>query len=332
MDERYPLPPMPTLIVGGYGYRNAGDEAILAGLLTLTGREGVTVVSRNPADTARVHGVNAIGISAAPRALLRHRGLIIGGGGLFGRDMGLLGRLLPVAGLLAARSGRGVSLLGIGLDADMPRWTRPVVAALARRAVSVVVRDAASAAVLQSLGINGTVAPDLSSLVASGGSSGGIGLMLDAGLQPGRRPIVGLCLTAIRPELAEPVMTSVLAAVDALPGIDFCFLPMSRHRSVAAHDDAHFGERLIAARPRVRMLVPPHETSDLLAVFEGFSAAVCMRYHSLLFAERAGIPIIPFAYAEKCRHWLAERGMATLDPTPQAVTRALARLDMAAAA
>jgi polysaccharide pyruvyl transferase WcaK-like protein len=50
------LPAKPLLIVGGYGYRNAGDEAILAGLLEVTGRDGVTVVSRSPAETAASHG------------------------------------------------------------------------------------------------------------------------------------------------------------------------------------------------------------------------------------------------------------------------------------
>jgi len=48
-----------------------------------------------------------------------------------------------------------------------------------------------------------------------------------------------------------------------------------------------------------------------------------MRYHSLLFAERAGIPIVPIAYAEKCRHWLEERGLGDVDASPASVVDAL---------
>lgn len=83
-----PMPAGPTLVVGGYGYRNAGDEAILGGLLRLIGRGEVTVVSRAPAETAATHGVRSIGLSEAPLAVRAHRGIVIGGGGLFGRDMG----------------------------------------------------------------------------------------------------------------------------------------------------------------------------------------------------------------------------------------------------
>ena len=90
--------PEPILVVGGYGYRNVGDEAILASLLrTLQGRH-VTVISRLPAETAAMHEVRAVPITAAAGELLSHRTLVIGGGGLFGADMGLVGRLGKILG------------------------------------------------------------------------------------------------------------------------------------------------------------------------------------------------------------------------------------------
>ena len=89
----------PILVLGGYGYRNAGDEAILASILrSLDGRR-VTVLSRTPAETTAMHGVRSLPVTAAARALASHRTVLIGGGGLFGRDMGSLGRLLPAYGL-----------------------------------------------------------------------------------------------------------------------------------------------------------------------------------------------------------------------------------------
>lgn len=313
------LPPKPTLVVGGYGYRNAGDEAILAGLLRLLGRDGVTVVSRTPEATAATHRVRSIGLSAAPRAMLTHNGLVIGGGGLFGRDMGAIGRMLPLAGLAATMSGRGVALLGIGADRDMPVSTARLLASLGRRAISVVVRDEESRVVLAGLGIDARRLPDLSALVPSAGRAAGIRHLRAAGLDPARRPVVGLCLTAVDPALGGRVRAAVEATVDALPGVDFCLVTMSRHPFVALHDDEALARQMAAERPRIRLLVPPDDTSELLGVFEAFNAAVCMRYHSLLFAERAGIPIIPVAYAEKCRHWLAEQSLRSIEPTPGAL-------------
>ncbi len=312
------LPAKPTLVVGGYGYRNAGDEAILAGLLELTGRDGVTVVSRAPAETAAIHGVRSVGIREAPAAMRRHRGVIIGGGGLFGGDMGLIGRLLPLAGLVTSARAE-VSLLGIGVDRGMPRTTRMLLRALGRRATSVVVRDRASQLVLADLGIEATVAPDLSSRVTSAGREAGLRHLEAAGLQPRARDVVGLCLTAVNPALIDRVERAVIGAIDALPGTDFCVLPMSRHPFVPGHNDEVLARRLQARRPRLRIVVPPDDTAALLGIFEAFSAAVGMRYHSLLFAERAGIPTVVFPYAEKCRHWLAERGLAPMEPSSEAI-------------
>ena len=312
------LPAKPTLIVGGYGYRNAGDEAILAGLLELTGRDDVTVVSRAPAETAAIHGVRSAGLREAPAALWRHRGVIIGGGGLFGRDMGLLGRLLPLAGLIASTRAE-VSLLGIGVDRRMPRTTRLLLRALGRRATSVVVRDRESQLVLGDLGIEATVAPDLSSRVTSAGREAGLRHLEAAGLQPRHRDVVGLCLTAVDPSLVDRVENALLSAIDRLPGAEFCLVPMSRHPFVPGHNDEVLARRLLERRSGLRILVPPDDTAELLGIFEAFSAAVCMRYHSLLFAERARIPMVAFPYAEKCRHWLAEHGLPAVEPSPEAI-------------
>jgi polysaccharide pyruvyl transferase WcaK-like protein len=317
------LPPKPTLVVGGYGYRNAGDEAILAGLLRLLGPHGVTVVSRAPAETAARHDVTTVGVRGAIAALRRHRGVVIGGGGLFGRDMGALGRLLPLFGLVAAAAGREVALVGVGFDRDMRGPSALLVRALARRASAVVVRDVESREALAAHGISAHLRPDLSALVPSAGRREGVRLLRAAGFDPGRRPVVGLCLTAVDPTLVAPVIEAVLGAVDALPGTDFCLIPMSRHPFVAAHNDELLARRLVAARPRIRILGGADHPAELLGVFEALSGAVCMRYHSLLFAERAGIPIVPIAYAEKCRHWLAERDLAPTKPSVGALIAGL---------
>ena len=308
-----------TLVVGGYGYRNVGDEAILEGLLRLIGRDGVTVVSRMPAETASSHGVRSVGILGAMGALRRHRQVVIGGGGLFGRDMGLVGRMLPLFGLAAAAAGREVTLLGVEIDDDVSGIGARLVRALARRASRVVVRDAGSASLLARHGIAADVQPDLSALVASAGRREGIKLLRATGFEPARRPVVGLCLTAVNSELVERVETAVVGLVDGLPNVDFVLIPMSRHPFVAAHNDTVLAQRLVVLRPRLRILDAADDPARLLGLFEALSGAVCMRYHSLLFAERAGIPFVPIAYALKCRRWLHEHGLRPTEPTVDAL-------------
>jgi polysaccharide pyruvyl transferase WcaK-like protein len=94
---------------------------------------------------------------------------------------------------------------------------------------------------------------------------------------------------------------------------------MSRHPFVPRHDDVTYARRLQATAPSIRILEGADDPSDLLSVFGQLSVAVCMRYHSLLFASRFGVPIVPIAYAQKCRSWLAERGRSSIPPHASAI-------------
>jgi polysaccharide pyruvyl transferase WcaK-like protein len=314
------------LIVGAYGYRNVGDEAILAGLLTKLGRRHVTVVSRNPLETARMHAVDAIGISRAPRALFRHRSVVIGGGGLFGRDMSSLGRLLPAFGLAAVSIRRRVVIEGIDLDEALSPTGRILVPALLRGARHVTVRDRRSAEIARRWGASAAVAPDLSSMMPAADRSIGRAMLQRAGIDL-TRPAVGLALTGVEPALAEAVVTACCGAIDALPDVQFCFIPMSRHPYVAAHDDVQLAARMQIMRPRLRVVADLAHPAEILAVFSLLSSAVTMRYHSMLFAARADIPQVPIAYAEKNRRWLAEQGMrAELPETARVVSAIRAAL------
>jgi polysaccharide pyruvyl transferase WcaK-like protein len=306
--------PDPILVVGGYGYRNVGDEAILSSLLrTLEGRR-VTVVSRMPAETSAMHRVRAVPITAAIPELMRHRTLLIGGGGLFGTDMGLVGRLLPAYGLAASSLGVTVALYGVGIDPGLPGASAVALRHLARRAAQVLVRDRRSAELLRDWGVDAAVGPDLSAWLPAAPSGVGAALLRSAGIDP-RRPIVGLSMTAVNPDVTRAATDAVTEVMDALPEVQFCFIPMSQHPFVARHNDLVLARQLQARQPRLRVLEGTPHPAQVLSVFGHLEAAVCMRYHSLLFAARAAVPIIPIAYADKCRTWLAERGEEPIDPT-----------------
>ena len=315
--------PEPILVVGGYGYRNVGDEAILAGLLEKIGRErSVSVVSRMPAETAALHGVRAFSLRQAVVAIRSHASVVIGGGGLFGRDMGAIGRLLPLYGLLASRLGLRVAIHGVGVDRGM----RPVAAwlfrRLARRAVAVTVRDRRSAEVLAAWGIPTEVVADLSAAVEPAAASVGRELLSQAGLDPDR-PVVGLALTGLRAHQAAVLEGTVAHAIADLPDVQFCFIPMSQHPFIHAHNDLLLGRRLQVASPRLAVLETSLNPQQVLAVFGSLSAAVCMRYHSLLFADRMGTPIIPVPYAPKCDAWIAEHGLRPVPLAPAVFASAI---------
>lgn len=314
------------LVVGGYGYGNVGDEAILAGLLARLSargaREQVTVVSRDPAQTRAMHDVDAVPIAQAVPELRRHGCVLIGGGGLFGPHMGKLGRLLPAFGLVASAAGRRVTVEGVDLEVEASRPRGLLLTRLLRAADRVAVRDRASAGLLAEWGIDAHVRPDLSAWMEPASAQDGRGLLEEAGVLAGR-PVVGLALTAVNRALVEPMLAAVTDAMDALPEIEFCFIPMSRHPSVPAHDDLRLARRLRDARPRVRVVEGAIHPSVVLAAFGHLSAMVAMRYHAMLFAERAGVPLLPVPYAEKNRRWLAERHRSAVEAGSRAITAGL---------
>jgi polysaccharide pyruvyl transferase WcaK-like protein len=314
--------PDPVLVVGGYGYGNVGDEAILRGLLTRLAGHSVTVVSRSPTETAVTHGVRSIGIEHAAGALRHHRSVLIGGGGLFGRDMGRIGRMLPSFGLLAVGMGKTVVIDGVDVERPATASARILLPLLMRAVRGVGVRDRTSAAVVERWGVTPSVRPDLSTWMAPASMDTGRSLLLRAGVDL-ERPVVGLALTAVNRGLAEPVLLAVMRTIDALPEMQFCFIPMSRHPWVTAHDDSRFGAHLVALRPQVRLVDGAMPPDVVLAAFGQLSAVVAMRYHAMLFADRAGTPLVPIPYADKTKRWLADHDRHPVRADAGALTFAL---------
>lgn len=316
----------PILVVGGYGYRNLGDEAILAGLLRALGpKRAISVVSRMPSATAALHGVRAVPIHRAIPELVCHRSVLIGGGGLFGHDMGALGRLLPTFALLALALGKQVAIHGVGVDEKLSPAVRLLLPRVASRAAELSVRDAASR---DRLGVDParvSVRPDLSSLAIPASKAVGRRILRETGLDPAR-PIIGLALTAVNQQIRAPVLDAAADLMRRLPEVQFCFVPMSRHPRVPLHDDLLLGAELQRREGRLAVLAGDLSPAAAMAVFAGFDAAVCMRYHSLLFAARAGIPIAAIPYAPKCNAWLREAGLEPVGLSGDALEARLRQL------
>ena len=112
-----------------------------------------------------------------------------------------------------------------------------------------------------------------------------------------RRPHTGAGRGRRRPHHRAPRAPVLLRADEPAPlrraaTTTSCWPDPSRRRTPAAED-----------RRRA------HHRAALLSLFGALDAVVAMRYHAYLFAERAGVPLIPIAYADKSVTWLEERGI-----------------------
>ena len=301
-----------VLILGGYGVRNVGDEAILAGMLReLPSRVRPTVISRNPNETSVMHSVRAVGVTMAPAELARADMLIVGGGGLFSSDTGPFGRQIPAFARIALWMRKQVAFHGIGVYPSASEGLLRQLASLSGRLALLTVRDRISQETLARQGVASTLIPDLSESMTEvlEGEQPSLGELL--ALDPSK-PTVCLCLTAINQELASFLLNGVPQVMDSTPEAQFCFIPMSLHPTKERHNDLAFARQLKALRHDLHVLEGWRGPSEYLALIGQADAVVCSRFHSFLFAQRADRPIIPLPYSAKCDGWLEDHGIESM--------------------
>ncbi|MEU1889101.1 polysaccharide pyruvyl transferase family protein [Micromonospora sp. WMMD987] len=295
-------------VLGSYGGRNLGDEAILTGLLAdLREQEPnarIIVFSRNPAHTALAHpDVEAVpweGVSRVDSAevLGQLDLLILGGGGiLYDKEARRYLRVVRVAqerGLPLLTYAVGVGPLNDGVDTGMVRETLA-------GATEVTVRDQESRMVLEEAGLLNpiTVTADPAFLLEP--EDFPARLLREEGVPAGRR-LVGL-------SVREPGRAAERLDVDGYHRLlaqigDFLvqridahvlFVPMER-------DDIRHSHGVLShmvAADRGRILHGDYSPRQVLGLMRHFDLAVGMRLHFLIFAAMVGTPFLPLPYAGK---------------------------------
>jgi polysaccharide pyruvyl transferase WcaK-like protein len=312
-----------VLILGGYGVGNVGDEAILAGLLAQLPAVGrLRVVSRDPTETRTLHGVAAVSPLGVLPALAASDVLIVGGGGIFSSDTGPFGRFIPLVCRVARLRGLRLVFHGLGVYSSTPPSLLRSIVRLGPAIESFSVRDSASLETLGRAGLAVQRVADLSESLSPAEARSTREFLISSGIDPDR-PSVALCLTRLNEPLGRFLEATVPELVAALPNIQFCFLPISHHPTRNRHNDLMFGRVLAERCPEINLIEGGHHPALVLGLFRHFAAAVCVRFHSYLFASRMNVPIVALPYAEKCESWLAEQGLGGCAWTPAALIDAV---------
>ncbi|MBC8992793.1 MULTISPECIES: polysaccharide pyruvyl transferase family protein [Micromonospora] len=295
-------------VLGSYGGRNLGDEAILTGLLDDLRRHEpnarIIVFSRNPAHTALAHPeVEAVpweGVSRVDSSPVLNQLdlLILGGGGiLYDKEARRYLRVVRVAqerGLPLLTYAVGVGPLSDTLDSGMVRETLA-------QAVEVTVRDQESRMVLEEAGLINpiTVTADPAFLLEP--EEFPEQWLREEGV-PANSRLVGL-------SVREPGRAAERLDVDGYHRLlaqigDFLvhridahvlFVPMER-------DDIRHSHGVLShmtAADRGRILHGDYRPAQILGLMRHFDLAVGMRLHFLIFAAMMGTPFLPLPYAGK---------------------------------
>jgi polysaccharide pyruvyl transferase CsaB len=308
-------------VLGSYGGKNLGDEAILTGLLTdLRARRPdarILVFSRNPEHTRRTHPEvraepwEGISRTDSAQTLSRLDLLVLGGGGiLYNSEARRYLRLVLAAqerGLPVVTYAVGVGPLTEALDCAMVQETLTA-------ATEVTVRDEESKLVLEDAGVTRsiTVTADPAFLIDS--AEFGLDRLREEGIRPEGR-LVGVSVREpgrAAEHLDVPGYHRLLAQIgDFLVSrldASVLFVPMEpgdiRHaHGVLSH---------MTAAERGHVLHGEYGPRQLLGLMAHFDMAVGMRLHFLIFAAMAGIPFLPLPYAGKVFEFAQQIGVPAL--------------------
>ncbi len=314
-----------VLIVGYYGFENAGDEAILWAMISdLRARRpeiSITVVSGNPTKTAEKHGIKAISwhdglgvFDAVSEADLT----IVGGGGLFHDYWGLNPNLFltdrqsgivffAAPAILAALMGKPLMLYAVGVGPLLSGHARRFTRVVCEAATAITVRDEGSRRLLESIGVDDdrvTITAD-----PAFGLSVGDGYQAIAAVP---KPVVAVSVRdwdfGVESQFWEPELAAGLDRFLAKEGGTVVFLAFGRLHGKREDD------RVVAERVQSRMgrrdstIVVSQDLSpqELLGAFRHCDLTVGMRLHSLIFSALNHVPCVALSYDPKV-DWFMER-------------------------
>ncbi|WP_425058461.1 hypothetical protein SCACP_31130 [Sporomusa carbonis] len=306
---------MSDIVVSGYyGFANAGDEAMLAAMIeALTDIEpniNITVISGDPDDTRRRHGVSAVYRLNYPEIarIMSKSHLLISGGGSLLQDVTSDRSLYYYLSImmLAKKLGKPVMLYAQGIG--------PVQGALAKGAMRyignmvdlITVRDEGSFEELKRLKVTAPpvyVTADPVLAMHPVDKQTGRSILKKHG-QEGAAPLVGL---SVREWKDWSHYKQVLAqAADMMVeelGARVVFLPMQWP------DDLSVSQK-IAARMKNKAGVLPGEytTSELLSLVGNLDLLIGIRLHALIFAAVMHVPMAGISYDPKIDRFLETIG------------------------
>lgn len=306
---------MIVTLVGYYGFKNAGDEAVLSGIIKAlreaSGKQGkkieFLVLTGDCEDTFSRHKatpVKRMCIIGIVKAVLKSDALILGGGSLL---QDVTGRGLTVIyyasiAFLAKLLGRKVIFYAQGVG-PLKRTLNKLLTKWAAKVSDIVsVRDEGSRLFLRDLGVDDkkiVLTSDPAFAIEPDCSSASVSKALPK-LPEGK--LLGVMLRdwdgidAVLPQIADAIKEIALRH-----SLSVALLPMQKpYDKVAA-------QKLLPMLNGVEAVLVDgeFESGELVALFGRFEIVVAMRLHALIFAAIAGVPMLGLGYDPKVSAFLS---------------------------
>ena len=323
------------VISGYYGFKNAGDEAILLSMLnrirTLVPEMECVVLSGNPEYTTmnyEVESVHRFNLWRIVQELWRCQAFVSGGGSLL-QDVTSKRSLVYYLFLifLAHCFRKPVMLYAQGVGPINSSWLRKLTGWVLRKADVITVRDGESKDFLMSLGVQKDkilLTADVVFLLSPVTLDDGQILLNRYGITPGE----GILGVAIRSWDNERYLGALVDALDHLAdgGKQLLLIPFQYPNDMAC---ARKLQR--ALRHPAKILEQACDTSEMLSVIGNLDMLIGMRLHSLIFAAVMGVPFVALDYDPKVQGFVKTVGGSSAgaisDLTTEKILQACSRAD-----
>jgi polysaccharide pyruvyl transferase WcaK-like protein len=298
-----------------------GDNCILSHVLRRFARNSgsICIPSRRPLHIAKQYNVDSVRLFSFRfvSEFVKSNELIIGGGGIFSRYIGPYARFLPLVAIVAKLFSKKVVYYRVGVYRSTPSFVRGLVKLSMSCSDEISVRDDASRSAIGFVNKirNVMTASDPGLTLEPIKAEEARGLLLNEGIQDGF--LVGFSLKPTIHETTNARIISEFAKFSdwLIEKFDakVVFLPFSFNQMRAVENDVNIAKEVhralkVGNRDSFRIIqggvYAPNEIKGIIGIM---SALVGMRFHSLLFAYSAGIPLIGVSYEEKCKDFLQSR-------------------------
>lgn len=294
------------IISGYYGFRNSGDDtglkAILTGLRALIPNVRITVLSKNPAETRRIYGVNSINRMNFLKiiSLMRKSSMLISGGGSLIQDVTSEKSLSYYLFIIRLAQWTGIKtmLYGNGIGPVLNKRRYPRIAKILSRVDAMTLRESDSLRTLEEMGVdtkNTYVTADAVFSLVGADFEKSRAELEHLGLKENEKYF---CVSVRSWErLAQDFEENVAAAcryVYETYGLIPVFIPMQYNQ------DSGICRRIMdKTGVRAYMLGSHIRLEDMLEIVGKSELVIGMRLHILIYSACAGVPVIGLDYDPK---------------------------------
>lgn len=306
-----------SMIIGGYGVGNIGDEAILSGMLQKLrerGKDRIVVVSHTPDETESLHNVEAIPprMPEIVKYALLSKEIRIGGGGLFSKYIGPYAKKIPYFAIFCKLLGKRVHWDAIGIYPSAPQNIHKLLKLALKLSDSVTVRDnIALKFVSNVLGVQTSLVPDYALYCKPSSSDVASKILDECGVDLEKKKIGIAPIYSI--DYTNRLKQVYIDFIRAIPSdIEIVLIPFCKHKYEPIEMDhilAHEIKNSLKSRNNIHIIDRDLTPSDVLSIVGKMDFFIATRLHSAIFAYLSGVKFIDIMYLEQCEAFLESVGL-----------------------